>query len=163
MLRFLRCLEIIEILLGWKKVPFNTLIVGLLYWHLNLGCLFGNLLPFPGWFHDSPYKFIALNILSLCSVRSLCWEGFWLLLPVCSSCLSNFTDDVASLCCYSVFFALGLKRMCSETWMSAVLWSWCSDSLPVWISFGIQTQCLGVSFTHLQRNWIYFWFKKQGH
>lgn len=105
----------------------------LLYWHLTLGCLFGNLLPFPGWFLDSPYKFIAQNVLSVCAVRSfffVCWAGFWLLLPICSSCLSNFTDDVASPCCYTVFFASRLKRTCLETWMSAILWNWCSVCLP---------------------------------
>lgn len=157
MIQFLRYLEIIETMSGRKKLksPSTLWLLlcheenPLLYWHLTLGCLFGNLLPFPGWFRDSPYKFIAWNILSVCSVRSLCWGGFWLLLPVCSSCLSSFTDDVASPCCCSVFFALGLKRTCSETWMSAVLWNWCSNSLPACVSFGIQTQCLGVSFTHL--------------
>lgn len=128
---FLGYLEIIEILSGWKKpkIPLNTLSVAVSWREssallaLTLGCLFGNLLPFPGWFRDSPYKFIAWNI--LCSVRSLCWGGFWLLLPACSSHLSTFTDDAASPCCHSVFPALGLKGMCSETWI------WCSHSVPV--------------------------------
>lgn len=118
------------------EIPLNTLVIAVSEREssalpaLTLGCLFGNLLPFPSWFRDSPYKFMTWHI--LCSLRSLCWEGFWLLLPACSSCLSSFPDDAASPWCYSVFSALGLKVMCSETWMSAVLCNWCSHSLPVW-------------------------------
>lgn len=126
MFRFILCCifgvrEITVILSGWKnpKIP-PTLWFSLchnenhpLYWHLTLGCLFGNLLPFLGWFLESLYKFISWNILTVCSVRFLCvcvcWAGFWLLLPICSSCLSNFTDDVASPRCSTVFFASGRR------------------------------------------------------
>lgn len=148
MFRFILCCifgvrEITVILSGWKnpKIP-PTLWFSLchdenhpLYWHLTLGCLFGNLLPFLGWFLESLYKFIAWNILTVCSVRFFCVCVCVLsrILAVTSNLLLLFEQlhrwcSITPLLYCVVCFRQ--KRTCLETWMSAVLWNWCSVSLP---------------------------------